>query len=126
MSDTKYLLLQYPKCSTCRNAKKWLDENGVEYESRDIVVENPTEKELKEWIEQSNYPVRSFFNTSGLVYKDLKLKDKLSTMSEDEQIKLLATNGKLIKRPLVICKGEAILVGFNAELWQKKLVDGGK
>lgn len=114
----KYLFLQYPKCSTCRNAKKWLDENGIEYESRHIIDENPTEKELKEWIATSKLPVKTFFNTSGQVYRELGLKDKLPQMSDEEMIKLLATNGKLIKRPLLIGNGK-VLVGFNTISWEK-------
>lgn len=116
----KYLFLEYPKCSTCRNAKKWLDDHSVEYDDRHIIDNNPSEKELKEWIEKSGLPLKNFFNTSGLVYKSMQLKDKLPSMSEEEQIKLLSTDGKLIKRPLLI--GEKIvLVGFKPESWQDSL-----
>lgn len=115
-----YLFLEYAKCSTCRNAKKWLDENCISYQDRPIVEQNPSEAELKEWISRSKLPLKSFFNTSGLVYKSLQLKDKLSSMSEDEQIKLLASDGKLIKRPLII-SNDIVLVGFKPEEWAKLL-----
>ena len=94
------LFLQYPACSTCQKAKKWLTENNIEFTNRLIVEENPTVEELKAWIPRSGLPVKKFFNTSGLVYKELKLSEKLPAMSEEEQIALLATNGKLVKRPL--------------------------
>ena len=96
------LFLQYPACSTCQKAKKWLTENNIEFTNRLIVEENPTVEELKAWIPRSGLPVKKFFNTSGLVYKELKLSEKLPAMSEEEQIALLATNGKLVKRPLVV------------------------
>ena len=96
------LFLQYPACSTCQKAKKWLTENNIEYTNRLIVEENPTVEELKVWIPRSGLPIKKFFNTSGLVYKELKLSEKLPSMSEEEQIELLATNGKLVKRPLVV------------------------
>ena len=95
------LFLQYPACSTCQKAKKWLTENNIEFTNRLIVEENPTVEELKAWIPRSGLQVKKFFNTSGLVYKELKLSEKLPAMSEEEQIALLATNGKLVKRPLV-------------------------
>ena len=98
----KPIFLQYPACSTCQKAKKWLTENNIEYTNRLIVENNPTVEELKAWIPLSGLPVKKFFNTSGLVYKELNLKEKLTTMSEEEQIALLATNGKLVKRPLVV------------------------
>ena len=112
------LFLQYPACSTCQKAKKWLIENNIEYTNRLIVEDNPTIEELKAWIPLSGLPVRKFFNTSGLVYKDLNLKDKLPTMSEEEQIALLATNGKLVKRPLVVTNN-FVLVGFKPAEWEK-------
>ena len=112
----KYLFLCYPKCSTCKKAQKWLDESKLDYEVRDIVTDNPTVTELKEWITLSGLPIKRFFNTSGLVYRDMNLKDRLGGMSEDEQIELLATNGMLVKRPLII--GEKIaLPGFKEALW---------
>ena len=106
----KPIFLQYPACSTCQKAKKWLTENNIEYTNRLIVENNPTVEELKAWIPLSGLPVKKFFNTSGLVYKELNLKEKLTTMSEEEQIALLATNGKLVKRPLVVTDN-FVLVG---------------
>ena len=114
----KYTFLQYPACGTCKKAKKWLEENQVDYESRLIVENNPTEEELKNWIPRSGLPTRKFFNTSGVVYKELKLKDKLPAMSEEEQIKLLASNGKLVKRPLIVAD-DLVLVGFKPEEWEQ-------
>lgn len=114
----KPIFLQYPTCSTCQKAKKWLTENNIEYTNRLIVEDNPTIEELKAWIPLSGLPVRKFFNTSGLVYKELNLKDKLPTMSEEEQIALLATNGKLVKRPLVVTNN-FVLVGFKPAEWEK-------
>lgn len=114
----KPLFLQYPACGTCQKAKKWLTENQVEFTNRLIVDESPTVEELKKWIPMSGLPVKKFFNTSGLVYKELQLKDKLPLMSEEEQIALLATNGKLVKRPLVVTDN-FVLVGFKAEEWEK-------
>ena len=112
----KFTFLHYPKCGTCRKAKKWLDENGIGYEARLIVEENPTAEELKTWIAQSGLPLKKFFNTSGILYKEMNLKDKLPTMSEDEQIALLASNGKLVKRPLMV-SAEKVLVGFKEDEW---------
>ena len=108
----------YPKCSTCQKAKKWLDEQCVEYTERYIVENNPTYDELKEWYTKSGLPLKKFFNTSGLLCKEMNLKDKLPTMSEDEQLKLLATNGMLVKRPLVV-KEDLVLVGFKEAEWVK-------
>ena len=96
------LFLEYPKCSTCKKAKNWLESNGVEFEDRHIVENNPTADELKAWYEKSGFPLKKFFNTSGLKYKELGLKEKLPNMTEEEQINLLATDGMLVKRPLVI------------------------
>ena len=110
----------YPKCSTCQKAKKWLDEQGVEYTERHIVENNPTYDELKEWYMKSGLPLKKFFNTSGLLYKEMNLKEKLPAMSEDEQLKLLATNGMLVKRPLVV-KEDLVLVGFKDTEWAKIL-----
>ncbi|GAE85304.1 arsenate reductase family protein [Bacteroides reticulotermitis] len=114
----KTVFLQYPACSTCQKAKKWLEENKVAYTSRLIVDENPTVEELKAWIPRSGLPIRKFFNTSGVVYKELNLKDKLPTMSEEEQIALLATNGKLVKRPLIVAE-DFVLVGFKTDEWAR-------
>ena len=96
------LFIYYPKCSTCIKAKKWLDEEGVKYTERHIVEENPSFSELKEWWEKSGLPLKKFFNTSGMLYKEMQLKDKLPGMSEEEQLKLLSTNGMLVKRPIVV------------------------
>ena len=114
----KPIFLQYPACSTCQKAKKWLTENNIEYTNRLIVEDNPTIEELKAWIPLSGLPVRKFFNTSGLVYNELNLNDKLPTMSEEEQIALLATTGKLVKRPLVVTNN-FVLVGFKPAEWEK-------
>lgn len=115
------LFIEYPKCSTCQKAKKWLDAHGIIYTDRHIVEQNPTYEELKEWQEKSGLPLKKFFNTSGLIYKELKLKDKLPTMSEDEQLKLLATNGMLVKRPLIV-DGDLVLTGFKEAEWSGKLL----
>ena len=112
------LFIQYPKCSTCQKAKKWLDSHGAEYASRHIAEDNPQKAELKTWIRKSGLPVKKFFNTSGLKYKELGLKDKLPDMTEDEQIALLATDGMLVKRPLVI-GDDFILVGFKENEWKE-------
>ena len=114
------LFLEYPKCSTCQKAKKWLDAHQISYTDRHIVEENPTYEELKEWYEKSGLPLKKFFNTSGLVYKELQLKDKLPMMSEEEQLRLLATNGMLVKRPLIV-KDALVLTGFKAAEWEEKL-----
>ena len=106
------LFICYPKCSTCQKAKKWLDEHNVEYMERHIVESNPSYEELKLWHEKSGLALKKFFNTSGLLYKELQLKDKLPEMSEEEQLKLLATNGMLVKRPIVV-EGDQVLVGFR-------------
>ena len=110
------LLLLYPRCTTCQKAKKWLDDNHVEYTERHIVEDNPTYEELREWYSQSGLPIKKFFNTSGLRYKELNLKDKIPTMTEDELLKLLATDGMLVKRPLVV-NGDRILTGFKEKEW---------
>lgn len=115
-----YLFLQYPSCSTCRKAKQWLDEHRIPYEDRHIVDRHPSAEELKTWIAKSGFPLKKFFNTSGLAYKALQLKDKLPSMSEEEQIGLLASDGKLIKRPLLIAD-DRVLAGFNADEWNQKV-----
>ena len=114
------LFICYPKCSTCQKAKKWLEEQNIEYTQRHIVEENPTYDELKEWHAKSGLPLKKFFNTSGLLYKEMKLKDKLTFMSEEEQLQLLATNGMLVKRPLLV-NGDKILVGFKEVEWSAGL-----
>ena len=110
----------YPKCTTCQKAKKWLDDNKIEYELRDIKEDNPSLEELSAWYKMSELPLKKFFNTSGLLYKSMELKGKLPTMSEEEQLKLLATDGMLVKRPLIIGK-DFVLVGFKESEWSDKL-----
>ena len=114
------LFAYYPRCSTCQKAKKWLDENKLKYTERHIVEDNPTYEDLKDWYSRSGLPLKKFFNTSGLLYKDMKLKDKLPGMSEDEQLKLLATNGMLVKRPVLVY-GDTVLLGFKEAEWAEKL-----
>ena len=115
------LVLAYRKCSTCLKALKWLEDHNVQFEERAIKEQNPTYEELKEWYEKSGMPLKKFFNTSGLLYKDLGLKDKLPTMSEEEQLRLLATEGMLVKRPLVVGE-EFVLTGFKEKVWEEKLL----
>lgn len=110
------LFLQYPPCSTCKKAKTWLDERGIEYTARHIKEEKPTFEELKEWHQRSGLPLKKFFNTSGLIYKSMGLKDRLPGMSEEEQLRLLATDGMLVKRPILILE-DKILVGFREKEW---------
>ena len=115
------LFVEYPKCSTCQKAKKWLDEHGLQYEDRHIVENNPTYEELKVWYARSGLPLKRFFNTSGLLYKSMQLKDKLPTMSEDEQLQLLATDGMLVKRPVIVME-DKVLTGFKPAEWSEKLL----
>ncbi|MDD6880562.1 MAG: arsenate reductase family protein [Firmicutes bacterium] len=114
------LFLCYPKCSTCQKAMKWLDEHNIEYTQRHIAEDNPAYEELKEWYDKSGLPLKKFFNTSGMLYKEMQLKDKLPAMSEEEQLELLAGNGMLVKRPIVI-KGDTVLVGFKEAEWEEKV-----
>ena len=114
------LFLEYPPCSTCKKAKAWLDANGVAYTARHIKEENPSYEELKLWYQRSGLPLKKFFNTSGLLYKSLNLKDKLPTMTEEEQLRLLATDGMLVKRPLVVLE-DRVLTGFREVEWKKML-----
>lgn len=116
----KNIFLWYPKCTTCQKAKKWLEENNIQFEERHIVENNPNKQELEEWINKSNYEIKKFFNTSGLKYKELNLKEKLPQMSQDEKLELLATNGMLVKRPIFISDNN-ILVGFKEKEWEDKL-----
>ena len=109
----------YPKCTTCQKAQKWLDDNQVKYDFRDIKIDNPTLEELTEWYKKSGLPLKKFFNTSGLLYKELDLKNKLQSMTEDEMLELLATNGMLVKRPLII-GDDFVLVGFKEGEWKNK------
>ena len=112
------LFVEYPPCSTCQKAKKWLDANGISYEDRHIKENKPTYEELKTWHEKSGLPLKKFFNTSGLLYKSMNLKEKLPTMSEEEQLRLLATDGMLVKRPIAV-KGDIVLTGFKETDWEK-------
>ena len=114
------LFLEYPKCTTCKKAKAWLTENGVEFTERHIVENNPTEEELKEWIVKSGLPLKRFFNTSGMKYRELGLKDKLLDMTEEEQIALLATDGMIVKRPLLI-GDNFVIPGFKEAAWKEAL-----
>ncbi|MBU5591542.1 arsenate reductase family protein [Clostridium sp. MSJ-4] len=113
----KYLFLEYPKCTTCRKAKKWLQDNNITFEDRHIVENNPTKQELKEWIEKSGLPVNKFFNTSGVLYREMNLKEKVKSAGEDELIEILSTNGMLVKRPLLIAE-DFVIVGFKEVEWQ--------
>lgn len=111
------LFVCYPKCSTCTKAKKWLDEKGLEYEMRDIKADNPTAGELSEWHQKSGLPLKRFFNTSGNLYKEMKLKDRLPEMTEEEQLQLLGSDGMLVKRPIVV-DGDTVLIGFREKEWE--------
>lgn len=115
------LFLLYPPCSTCQKAKKWLDDHGIAYEARDIKQNNPTQEELRQWLARSGLPLKRFFNTSGQIYRGLQLKEKLPTMTEDEQLALLAGDGMLVKRPLIVGE-DFVLVGFKAAEWEKTLL----
>ena len=110
----------YPKCTTCQKARKWLDDNGIDYDVRDIKADNPTFEELTAWHKLSGLPLRKFFNTSGLLYKSMELKTKLPAMTEEEMLSLLATDGMLVKRPLVV-GDEFVLVGFKETEWENRL-----
>lgn len=111
----------YSRCSTCQKAKKWLDEHSIEYTERPIKEDNPSSEELKEWHERSGLPLKRFFNTSGMLYKELKLKDKLPGMSDEEQYELLATDGMLVKRPLIV-SDDFVLTGFKEKEWEEALL----
>lgn len=113
----KYLFVNYPKCSTCIKARKWLEENGVEFESRHIVENNPTKEELKKWIDLSGQPIKRFFNTSGILYREMNLKERVAKDSEDELLDILSTNGMLVKRPLLIGE-DMVLIGFKEKEWE--------
>ena len=113
-------VLCYPRCSTCRKAQVWLEENNIAHDYRDIKTENPTLEELTAWYKRSGLPLRKFFNTSGLLYKSMDLKNKLPTMTEEEMLQLLASDGMLVKRPMVVTE-DFVLVGFKEEEWVKKL-----
>ncbi len=112
------LFIEYPKCSTCQKAKKWLDEHNIDYTDRHIKEENPTVDELKAWVEASGIEIKKLFNTSGMLYKSLNLKEKLPTMTDEEKFDLLATDGMLVKRPLIV-DGNTVLTGFREAEWKK-------
>lgn len=116
----KPLFVQYPKCGTCRKAAQWLQANGVDVKSRHIVEVNPQKEELSEWIKKSGLPINSFFNTSGIIYREQNLKDKVKTASEDELLNILSSNGMVVKRPIVV-GDDFVLVGFNEKEWKEKL-----
>lgn len=116
------LFLLYPPCSTCKKAQKWLNDNGIAYTARHIKEENPSFEELKHWYEISGLPLKRFFNTSGLLYKSMELKDKLPGMSEEEQLKLLASDGMLVKRPIIVTEDGKVLTGFKEKEWETTLL----
>lgn len=116
------LFIEYPKCTTCKKAKKWLDDHAVTYTDRHIKDDRPTFEELSEWVKVSGLSVRKFFNTSGMLYRELQLKDKLPTMTDEEMLRLLATDGMLVKRPLMI-EGSTVLTGFREKEWEEKLLN---
>ncbi len=120
----KVLFIEYPKCSTCQKAKKWLEQNNIEFDDRHIVENNPTKDELRKWIKQSGYDIKKFFNTSGMKYKELNLKEKLPNMTDEEKIEVLSTDGMLVKRPLAITD-KVILVGFKEKEWVSLLESEG-
>lgn len=115
------IFIEYPKCSTCKKAKKWLDDHNIKYEDRHIIDNNPTFDELKEWYHKNNLDIKRFFNTSGMLYKEMNLKDKLPNMNEDEMLEILSTNGMLVKRPLII-SDDVILTGFKEKEWEDNLL----
>ena len=114
------LFIEYPKCTTCIKAKKWLDDNNIKYVDRNIKLDNPTIDELREWVKLSNLPFRKIFNTSGLLYKEYSLKDKLDHMSDEEKLELLASNGMLVKRPIIVLD-DVVLFGFKIDQWETLL-----
>ena len=111
------LFIEYPKCTTCKKAKKWLEEHNIAYTDRNIKEENPSADELKQWHEKSGLPLKRFFNTSGMLYREMGLKDKLPSMSEEEQLELLASDGMLVKRPILVTE-DAVLTGFREKEWE--------
>lgn len=116
----KVLFVEYPKCTTCKRAKKWLTENGIDFEDRDIKENNPSKEELKGWIDKSGLEIKKFFNTSGVLYREQGMKDKVKTLSEDELLDILASDGMMVKRPIVVTES-SILVGFKEAEWEEKL-----
>ena len=115
-----YLFVEYPKCTTCKRAKKWLEQNGVDFIDRDIKLDNPTKEELKLWLDKSRLEIKKFFNTSGVLYREQGMKDKRKTLSEDELLDILASDGMMVKRPLIIGE-DKVLVGFKEPEWESNL-----
>lgn len=115
-----YLFVEYPKCTTCKRAKKWLEQNGVDFIDRDIKLDNPTKEELKLWLDKSGLEIKRFFNTSGVLYREQGMKDKIKTLSEDELLDILASDGMMVKRPLIIGE-DKVLVGFKEPEWESNL-----
>ncbi|MBS6041350.1 MAG: arsenate reductase family protein [Clostridium baratii] len=115
-----YLFVEYPKCTTCKRAKKWLEQNGVDFIDRDIKLDNPTKEELKLWLDKSGLEIKKFFNTSGVLYREQGMKDKIKTLSEDELLDILASDGMMVKRPLIIGE-DKVLVGFKEPEWETNL-----
>lgn len=115
-----YLFVEYPKCTTCKRAKKWLEQNGVDFIDRDIKLDNPTKEELKLWLDKSGLEIKKFFNTSGVLYREQGMKDKIKTLSEDELLDILAFDGMMVKRPLIIGE-DKVLVGFKEPEWESNL-----
>lgn len=116
----KVLFIEYPKCTTCKRAKKWLSENSIDFEDRDIKENNPSKEELKGWLDKSGLEIKKFFNTSGVLYREQGMKDKVKTLSEDELLDILASDGMMVKRPIVVTES-SILVGFKEAEWEEKL-----
>ena len=115
------LFIEYPKCTTCKKAKKWLDDHNIEYTDRHIKDQNPSYDELKKWKEESGLPIKRFFNTSGMLYREMQLKDRLPEMTEEEMLRLLSTDGMLVKRPIIVCK-DKVLTGFWEKEWEELLL----
>ncbi len=121
IGERKMLFIEYPKCTTCKKAKKWLDDHNIEYTDRHIKDQNPSYDELKKWKEESGLPIKRFFNTSGMLYREMQLKDRLPEMTEEEMLRLLSTDGMLVKRPIIVCK-DKVLTGFREKEWEELLL----
>ena len=121
IGERKMLFIEYPKCTICKKAKKWLDDHNIEYTDRHIKDQNPSYDELKKWKEESGLPIKRFFNTSGMLYREMQLKDRLPEMTEEEMLRLLSTDGMLVKRPIIVCK-DKVLTGFWEKEWEELLL----
>lgn len=121
IGERKMLFIEYPKCTTCKKAKKWLDDHNIEYTDRHIKDQNPSYDELKKWKEESGLSIKRFFNTSGMLYREMQLKDRLPEMTEEEMLRLLATDGMLVKRPIIVCN-DKVLTGFREKEWEELLL----